>query len=74
MHPWIRFLVTLAFGPLGLHRFLTGRALSGLCMLLSFGGVGLWYLADLLIALKDGVSYLRIKRKAAKRRFSLHKQ
>lgn len=45
--------VTLALaafgGVFGLHRFYTGRAQSGVCMLLTLGGFGIWYLYDIVV-------------------------
>ena len=38
-------------GFLGLHRFYTDRPLSGLLMLLSFGGCFLWWILDVIIML-----------------------
>jgi len=33
----------------GLHRFYTGRVQSGIWMALTFGGLGIWYLYDLIL-------------------------
>jgi len=36
-------------GWFGLHRFYTGRTQSGIWMCLTFGGMGIWYLYDIVI-------------------------
>ncbi len=36
-------------GVFGLHRFYTGRAQSGIWMCLTLGGMGLWYLYDVVV-------------------------
>ena len=36
-------------GVFGLHRFYTGRTQSGIWMLLTFGGLGVWYLYDIVV-------------------------
>ena len=36
-------------GVFGLHRFYTGRVQSGVWMCLSFGGLGIWYLYDVVV-------------------------
>lgn len=36
------FLLCYFFGIFGIHRFLTGKKATGLLMLLTFGGVGVW--------------------------------
>src|SRR2546427_4865093 len=43
--------LVLAFfgGMFGLHRFYTGRVQSGIWMALTFGGLGIWYLYDLIL-------------------------
>src|SRR5260370_1702978 len=38
------FLVTL-----GVHRFYTGRIITGILQLLTFGGFGIWVLVDLIM-------------------------
>ena len=34
-------------GYLGIHRFYVGKIVSGILMLLTFGGLGLWLIIDL---------------------------
>ena len=36
-------------GPFGLHRFYTGRIQSGIWMCLTLGGMGIWYLYDVVV-------------------------
>ena len=36
-------------GPFGAHRFYVGRARSGALMALTLGGLGVWYLYDLIV-------------------------
>jgi hypothetical protein len=36
-------------GVFGLHRFYAGRVQSGIWMCLTLGGVGIWYLYDLVV-------------------------
>ncbi len=45
----ISFILCLFFGTLGVHRFYLGRAKSGFLMILTLGGVGLWYICDLIL-------------------------
>lgn len=39
----------LLLGLFGGHRFYAGRKITGTLMLLSFGGIGIWWLTDLLL-------------------------
>jgi TM2 domain-containing membrane protein YozV len=51
-------LLCLLFGWFGFHRFYVGKVGSGILMLLTFGGGGLWVLIDLVAiivgAFEDG--------------------
>ncbi|HET7042697.1 MAG TPA: TM2 domain-containing protein [Gemmatimonadales bacterium] len=39
----------LVLGTFGAHRFYTGRVASGLAQLVTLGGLGLWWLYDVII-------------------------
>ena len=41
--------LALVGGPLGLHRFYAGRPQSGVWMILTLGGLGVWWLYDLVV-------------------------
>jgi TM2 domain-containing membrane protein YozV len=45
------FFLALFLGPFGAHRFYTGKIISGILQLVTFGGCGVWWLVDLLIVL-----------------------
>ncbi len=45
----IAFVLALVLGVFGAHRFYVGKTGTGLLMLLTFGGLGIWYLYDVII-------------------------
>lgn len=47
------FLLCLMFGIFGMHRFYSGRYLSGFFQLITGGFFGIWTLWDLLVILFD---------------------
>ena len=54
------FLLTFFVGILGVHRFYVGKIGTGVLMLITLGGLGIWFLVDLLLVVtgqftnKDG--------------------
>ena len=47
---WIvTILLCLFFGMFGIHRFYIGKNKSAIIQLLTLGGIGIWYLIDLII-------------------------
>lgn len=42
------FLLCLFFGLFGAHRFYVGKIGTGVLMLLTFGGLGIWFIVDLV--------------------------
>ena len=58
---WVLVLVMSAvFGHLGVDRFIMGKVGTGILKLITFGGLGIWWLVDLvLIATKHPYSGIR---------------
>jgi len=51
---WLATVLLCQFlGTLGMHRFYTGRVVSGIFQLLTFGGFGIWALIDLIMIYTD---------------------
>ena len=52
---WVATLLLCFFlGTLGVHRFYVGKVGSGLLMLFTLGGLGVWTLIDFIIVLCGG--------------------
>lgn len=57
----VAMLLCWLFGYLGIHRFYVGKVGTGLLMLLTLGGLGIWWLIDLVMVIigsftdKDGL-------------------
>ncbi len=45
----VALILAALLGPFGAHRFYTGRTRSGVLMALTLGGVGIWYLYDVIV-------------------------
>ncbi len=42
-------LLAIFLGGLGIHRFYVGKILTGILMLITGGGFGIWWLIDIII-------------------------
>src|SRR2546428_3720148 len=47
----VALILQILGGPLGLHRFYVGRWQTGILMAITLGGMGLWWVYDLVILL-----------------------
>ncbi|MDP9791801.1 TM2 domain-containing membrane protein YozV [Catenuloplanes nepalensis] len=45
----VTLLLEFFLGTLGVHRFYVGKIGTGLLMLITFGGLGIWWLIDLIM-------------------------
>ena len=47
---WVLTLVmSVIFGALGVDRFIMGKIFTGILKLITFGGLGIWWLVDLIL-------------------------
>lgn len=54
---WLTTLLLSVFlGFLGIHRFFTGKIGTGLLMLLTAGGCGIWYIIDIIMIATENYS------------------
>jgi len=47
-------LFLLLLGPWGIHRFYVGKVGTGFLFLITLGGLGLWWLIDLILLVAGG--------------------
>jgi TM2 domain-containing membrane protein YozV len=52
----IAFLLCTFLGVIGVHRFYTGKITSGIFMILTLGGIGVWALVDWIMILAGSFS------------------
>ena len=45
----VALLFCILLGPFGVHRFYVGKIGTGLLMLVTLGGLGIWVLIDLIL-------------------------
>ncbi|HWA15149.1 MAG TPA: TM2 domain-containing protein [Gemmatimonadales bacterium] len=50
----VALILSALLGVFGVHRFYVGRVKSGLAMLFTVGGLGIWYLYDLIVIAGGG--------------------
>ena len=59
------FILCLLFGVFGVHRFFVGKVGTGVLMLITIGGLGIWYVVDVILIIfgqfrdRDGRRILR---------------
>lgn len=45
----LTLIMSVVFGHLGVDRFIMGKVGTGILKLITFGGVGIWWLIDLIL-------------------------
>jgi TM2 domain-containing membrane protein YozV len=48
-------LLSFFLGTLGIHRFYLGKVGTGILMIITLGGVGIWTLIDFIMAVSGGM-------------------
>ncbi len=51
----VALLLCFFLGALGIHRFYLGRTGTGVIMLLTLGGLGIWVIIDIILLVTDGL-------------------
>ncbi len=49
---WTAFILSLIFGVFGIDRFYLGYGWTGMFKLLTFGGIFIWWVVDLVLLIK----------------------
>ena len=47
-------LICFFLGCIGIHRFMVGKIGTGVLMIITFGGLGIWALIDFIVILTGG--------------------
>ena len=55
-------IAVVTVGFLGVHRFYTGRPISGIFMILTLGGLGIWVLVDFILLITENFTDSNHKR------------
>ena len=55
-------IAVVTVGFLGVHRFYTGRPISGIFMILTLGGLGIWVLVDFILLITENFRDSNYKR------------
>ena len=58
----VALILSLLLGPFGAHRFYVGKAGTGALMALTLGGMGIWYLYDLVLVATGNFEYVQGRR------------
>ena len=55
-------IAVVTVGFLGVHRFYSGRPISGIFMILTLGGLGIWVLVDFILLITENFTDSNHKR------------